>query len=100
MNRISYSQYSQWVVCPYKWKLNYIDKLRQFTDNIHTLFGTSMHEVLQKYLAVMYADSIKTANDIDLTGITSGTAMKWKITTHNQDANKQTRIHSMSLGWG
>ena len=32
--------------CPWKWKLNYIDKLSEFTDNIHTLFGTSMHEVL------------------------------------------------------
>ncbi len=45
-------------------------------------------------------NTILSANDIDLTGITSGTAMKWKITTHNQDANKQTRIHAMSLGWG
>ena len=66
MNRISYSQFNQWAVCPHKWKLNYIDKLRQFTDNIHTLFGTSMHEVLQRYLTVMYTDSIKTANEIDL----------------------------------
>ena len=66
MNRISYSQFNQWAVCPHKWKLNYIDKHRQFTDNIHTLFGTSMHEVLQRYLTVMYTDSIKTANEIDL----------------------------------
>ena len=47
MKRISYSQYSQWDVCPYKWKLNYVDKLGTWTDSIHTLFGTSMHEVLQ-----------------------------------------------------
>ncbi len=66
MNRISYSQFNQWVNCPHKWKLNYIDNHRQFTDNIHTLFGTSMHEVLQRYLTVMYTDSIKIANDIDL----------------------------------
>ncbi len=66
MNRISYSQFNQWAVCPHKWKLNYIDKHRQFTDNIHTLFGTSMHEVLQRYLTVMYTESIKTANEIDL----------------------------------
>ena len=66
MSRISYSQFNQWVSCPHKWKLNYIDNHRQFTDNIHTLFGTSMHEVLQRYLTVMYTDSIKIANDIDL----------------------------------
>ena len=62
MKRISYSQYNQWVTCPYKWKLNYIDKLRQFTDSIHTMFGTSMHEVLQTYLTVMYNDTIKMAD--------------------------------------
>ena len=62
MKRISYSQYSNWASCPYKWKLNYIDKLRTYTDSIHTMFGTSMHEVLQTYLTVMYNDTIKMAD--------------------------------------
>jgi|TARA_R110000851_G_scaffold295985_1_gene450993 hypothetical protein len=66
VKRISYSQYNQWVTCPYKWKLNYIDGLRQFTDSIHTLFGTSMHEVLQTYLTVMYNDTIKIADALPL----------------------------------
>jgi len=66
MKRISYSQYNQWVTCPYKWKLNYIDGLRQFTDSIHTLFGTSMHEVLQTYLTVMYNDTVKMADALPL----------------------------------
>ena len=66
MKRISYSQYNQWVTCPYKWKLNYIDELGEFTDSIHTLFGTSMHEVLQTYLTVMYNDTIKTADALPL----------------------------------
>ena len=66
MKRISYSQYSQWDVCPHKWKLNYIDKLSEFTDNIHTLFGTSMQEVLQTYLTVMYNDTIKMADALPL----------------------------------
>ena len=66
MKRISYSQYSQWVTCPYKWKLNYVDKLSVWTDSIHTLFGTSMHEVLQTYLTVMYNDTIKTADALPL----------------------------------
>tara|TARA_Y100001963_G_scaffold69295_1_gene96478 strand:+ start:196 stop:1080 length:885 start_codon:yes stop_codon:yes gene_type:complete len=61
---ISYSQFSQWDTCPWMWKLNYIDKLSVFTDNIHTLFGTSMHEVLQEYLKVMYSDSIKAADQL------------------------------------
>jgi len=66
MKRISYSQYNQWVTCPHKWKLNYIDGLGEYTDSIHTLFGTSMHEVLQTYLTVMYNDTIKMADALPL----------------------------------
>ena len=66
MKKISYSQYSQWAVCPHKWKLNYIDELRKFKGNIHTLFGSAMHDVLQTYLTVMYNDNIKTADALPL----------------------------------
>ena len=66
MKKISYSQYNQWVTCPHKWKLNYIDELSEYTDNIHTLFGTSMHEVLQTYLTVMYNDTVKMADALPL----------------------------------
>ena len=66
MKRVSYCQYTQWVTCPYKWKLNYIDELSEYTDSIHTLFGTSMHEVLQTYLTVMYNDTIKMADALPL----------------------------------
>ena len=66
MKRISYSQYSQWDICPFKWKLNYVDKLGEYTDSIHTMFGTSMHEVLQTYLTVMYNDTIKMADALPL----------------------------------
>ncbi len=61
---ISYSQFALWEQCPYSWKLTYVDKARPFTDNIYTLFGTSMHEVLQEYLKVMYSDSIKVADEL------------------------------------
>jgi len=40
------------------------------------------------------------SNDIDLTGVTSGTSMKYKIETFNQSAGvKETRIHATSLAW-
>ena len=43
--------------------------------------------------------TILTAHDVSLTS-TSGTAMRYKITTHNQSAgSKETRIHAVSLGW-
>ena len=66
MKKVSYSQYNQWTTCPHKWKLNYVDNLRDYTDSIHTLFGTSMHEVLQTYLTVMYNDTIKMAYALPL----------------------------------
>lgn len=66
MNNISYSQYNLWSQCPFRWKLLYIDGLREFTDSIHTMFGTSMHEVLQFYLHIMYTKSIKEADSIDV----------------------------------
>ena len=66
MKKISYSQYNKWVTCPYKWKLNYIDELGEYTDSIHTMFGTSMHEVLQTYLTVMYNDTVKMADALPL----------------------------------
>ena len=43
--------------------------------------------------------TILTANGVDLSGITSGTSMRWKIETLNQSASKSTRIQAVSLGW-
>ena len=66
MNRISYSQLSMFSECPHKWKLNYIDKLRVSEPSIHLLFGTAMHEVIQKYLDVMYQYTVKRADMLNL----------------------------------
>ena len=66
MNRISYSQLSMYSECPKKWKLNYIDKLRVSEPSIHLLFGTAMHEVIQKYLNVMYEYTAKRADQLNL----------------------------------
>ena len=40
-----------------------------------------------------------TFHNLDISGQPSGTSMKYKITTHNQSASKQTRIHAVSLAW-
>jgi hypothetical protein len=42
---------------------------------------------------------ILTAHDLDISGQPSGSAMRYKITTHNQSASKETRIQAVSLGW-
>ena len=55
-----------WAQCPHRWKTAYIDGNREFSDNIHTLFGTSMHEVIQAFLTVMYEDTAKAAEALPL----------------------------------
>jgi hypothetical protein len=52
--------------CPLRWKLNYVDKLKISESNIHLIFGSAMHEVLQTYLNIMYMDSVKNADTLDL----------------------------------
>ena len=43
--------------------------------------------------------TILTAHDLDISSQPSGTAMRYKITTHNQSASLETRIQAVSLGW-
>ena len=38
-------------------------------------------------------------HDLDISSQPSGTAMCYKITTHNQSAAKGTKIHATSIGW-
>jgi hypothetical protein len=66
MGRISYSQLSMYNQCPYRWKLNYIDKLRVSESNIYLIFGIAFHEVLQLYLDTMFKKTIREANELDL----------------------------------
>ena len=51
MARVSFSQYSMWSNCPHQYKLSYIDELRDSSSNIHSVFGSAMHETLQEYLS-------------------------------------------------
>ena len=65
---ISYSQMSIFRGCPYRWKLQYKDKIRRFTSSIHTVFGTAIHETLQSYLGLMYNVFTVAADGLDMEG--------------------------------
>ena len=67
--KISYSQWSMYERCPLSWKLAYIDGLAPFQASIETCFGTAFHETFQHFLTVMYTDSVKRAEKLDLRGI-------------------------------
>lgn len=63
---ISFSQLSLFTQCPHRWALQYKDGKKKFTSTIHTVFGTSLHEVIQHYLDVMYAESGAAADRVDI----------------------------------
>ena len=63
---VSFTQFSIWSECPFRWYLNYVKKLRVRIESISTLFGRTMHEVLQYYLTTMYTQTISEADGIDL----------------------------------
>lgn len=63
---VSASQLMMYDTCPHQWKLSKIDNLQQYTPSVHTVFGTSMHEVIQDWLYVMYNESAKAASERDL----------------------------------
>jgi len=64
--KISYSQFAMYSSCPKHWELAYVKGLRTFNQSIHTIFGTAFHETLQNYLTVMFNESVKKADQIDI----------------------------------
>jgi hypothetical protein len=65
-NTVSYSQYSVWRKCPHQWYLSYCKGLIEYSQSIHTIFGTSIHEAIQHYLKVMYEQSGAAADREDI----------------------------------
>ena len=86
--KISYSQFSMYSTCPKQWELAYIKGLRTFSQSIHTLFGTALHETLQLYLTTMYTESVKAADGLDVRAI-----LKDKLLTGYKEAYEQMGNH-------
>lgn len=63
---ISYSSFSTYTKCPKLWELQYLRNQVPFKQSIYTCFGTSMHETIQHWLEVMYMESVKESENIDL----------------------------------
>lgn len=57
MAKVSFSQFSMWMGCPQQYKLSYIDGLSESNSNIHSVFGSAMHETLQEYLTICLNES-------------------------------------------
>lgn len=63
---VSYSQYAIYKDCPHKWYLQYCKKQSSFQPSIYLVFGTALHETLQLWLKVMYNQSGKASDEMDL----------------------------------
>jgi hypothetical protein len=86
--KISYSQWSMYEKCPRQWKLAYIDGLAPFQSSIDTCFGTAFHETMQHYLTVLYTDSVKKADALDLRSILTN-KLREEYTKNVADSNGQ-----------
>ena len=47
MSHISFSELKEWKNCPWKHKLNYLEKIKQFKGNEYTAFGSALHSVCE-----------------------------------------------------
>ena len=64
--KISFSQYSVYESCPYRWYLSYAKGIYPFSASINTVFGTAIHETLQTYLTILFTKSVKESEEFDM----------------------------------
>ena len=50
LSYISYSAWKEWMICPFRHKLLKIDRIRGFSGNAHSCFGTAVHSTVEKLL--------------------------------------------------
>lgn len=64
--RISYSQFSVYQQCAYRWYLTYAKGHYLFTSSINTVFGTAIHETIQTYLTILFTTGVKASEAFEL----------------------------------
>jgi hypothetical protein len=64
--QISFSQYSVYESCPYRWYQTYAKNNRLFSASINTVFGTAIHEAIQTYLTILFKESVKASDAFDM----------------------------------
>jgi hypothetical protein len=74
--KVSFSQYSKWLKCPFQYNLDYIKGFRKTDLSLHLFFGTAMHVAVQTYLETLYSKSKEEANSLDLNELFRATFKK------------------------
>ena len=86
MNSVSYSQFKKYLGCPRAWANKYIRDIKLFTDSIYTIFGSAMHTTVQEWVRVIYNESAKKANELDLNKMLKEN-LKLEYSTAKKDNN-------------
>ena len=80
IKRVSYSQFSTWFTCPFKFQNDYILKKKKFEDSLNMSCGTAIHEAIQLYLKTLFWKTEKQAESINLSKYFIW-AFKWEVNT-------------------
>ncbi|QDP51415.1 MAG: hypothetical protein GOVbin630_113 [Prokaryotic dsDNA virus sp.] len=59
MSHISFSELKEWAQCPWKHKLVYLEKIKQFQGNEYTAFGTALHTICEHLVQKEAAGNLK-----------------------------------------
>lgn len=86
--KISYSQYSIFKECNYRWYLTYGKKIFPFTSSIDTVFGTALHETIQQYLQLLFNSSIKEATSFNYASFLKTAMMNAYLIEKEKNENK------------
>ena len=63
---ISYSQFSIYAKCPFRWGLEYREGYRIYQPSMAAVFGTSVHVAMQHYIQMMFDTSGAEADRFDI----------------------------------
>jgi hypothetical protein len=63
---ISYSQFSIYAKCPFRWGLEYREGYRSYQPSMAAVFGTSVHVAMQHYIQMMFDESGAAADRVDI----------------------------------
>jgi hypothetical protein len=83
---VSYSQFSNWWICPHRWYRDYILREKVFEESLHMSFGTAIHEAIQLYLKVLYSKGDAIAAKVD--------TMKYFKWAFNRELTKKKIPHT------
>ena len=86
---VSYSQYSMYKQCNFRWYLSYVKKHRVFKPGIFLTFGTSFHETIQEYLRLMYEESVKKSEEFDYEAYLK----ERMIANYTEELEKNKKVH-------